>query len=148
MVAQGFTKIEGLDFSETYAPVARCLYFVTSRINPQAHGYRCSFHPRVFQGIVSTREREYTIYGFRLSKDTHTGVGRIGQRGLPLESMFRRRDHVAVILQATGFDRLIQAASSNNTCSIEHPNVEDYEGSNRAVTTCRLPIQTVGLSDN
>ena len=36
------------------------------------HGYRCSFHPRVFQGIVSTGEREYTIYGFRLSKDTHT----------------------------------------------------------------------------
>ena len=52
-----------------------CWYFVTSRINPQAHKYRCSFHPRVFQGIVSTREREYTIYGFRLSKDTHTSVG-------------------------------------------------------------------------
>ena len=75
LVAQGFTQIEGLDFGETYAPVARCWYFVTSRINPQAHGYRCSFHPRVFQGIVSTREREYTTYGFRLSKDTYTGVG-------------------------------------------------------------------------
>ena len=25
-----------------------CWYFVTSRINPQAHGYRCSFHLRVF----------------------------------------------------------------------------------------------------
>jgi hypothetical protein len=22
-----------------------------NRKNPQAHGYRCSFHPRVFQGI-------------------------------------------------------------------------------------------------
>ena len=43
-----------------------CWYFVTSRIDPQAHEYRCSFHPRVFQGIVSTEEREYTIYGFRL----------------------------------------------------------------------------------
>ena len=27
--------------------------------------------------------------------------------------MFRRRDHVAVILQATSFDRLIQADNSN-----------------------------------
>ena len=48
------------------------------------------------------------------SKDTHTGVGRIRQRGLPLESMFRRRDHVAVILRATGFDRLRQGDSSNH----------------------------------
>ena len=60
------------------------------------------------------------------SKDTHTGVGRIGQRGLRLESMFRRRDHVTVILRAIGFDRHIQADSSNNTCSIQYPNVEDY----------------------
>ena len=52
-----------------------CWYFVTSRINPQAHGYRCSFHPRVFQGIVSTGEHEYTIHGFMLYKDTHTDVG-------------------------------------------------------------------------
>ena len=43
-----------------------CWYFVTSRINPQAHGYCCSFHPRVFQGIVSIEEHEYAIYGFRL----------------------------------------------------------------------------------
>ena len=42
--------------------------------NLQAHGYRCSFHPRVFQDIVSTRESEYTTYEFRLSKDTHTLV--------------------------------------------------------------------------
>ena len=52
------------------------------------------------------------------SKDTHTGVERIRQSGLPLESMFRRRDHIAVILRATGFDWLIQADSSSNTCSI------------------------------
>ena len=90
------------------------------------HGYRCSFHPRVFQGIVSTGEHEYTIYGFRQSKDTHTDVERIGQRGLSLESMFRRRDHVAVILRATGFDRLIQADNSNNMCSIQYPDVKGY----------------------
>ena len=46
---------------------------------------------------------------------THTGVGRIGQRGLPLESIFRKRDHVVVILRAKGIDRLKQADSSNNT---------------------------------
>ena len=28
-----------------------------------------------------------------------------------------------------------------------NPNVEDYYGSNRAVTTCRLPLQTVGKGD-
>ena len=27
------------------------------------------------------------------------------------------------------------------------PNVEDYYGSNRAVTTCRLPLQTMGIVD-
>ena len=27
------------------------------------------------------------------------------------------------------------------------PNVEDYSGSDRAVTTCRLPLQTVGIVD-
>ena len=27
------------------------------------------------------------------------------------------------------------------------PNVEDYSGSDRAVTTCRLPLQTVGVVD-
>ena len=27
------------------------------------------------------------------------------------------------------------------------PNVEDYSGSNRAVTTCRLPLQTMGIVD-
>ena len=27
------------------------------------------------------------------------------------------------------------------------PNVEDYSGSNKAVTTCRLPLQTVGIVD-
>ena len=26
-------------------------------------------------------------------------------------------------------------------------NVEDYSGSDRAVTTCRLPLQTVGIVD-
>ena len=34
---------------------------------------------------------------------------------LDLESMPRRREHVAVILRATGFDRLIQADSSGNS---------------------------------
>ena len=28
------------------------------------------------------------------------------------------------------------------------PNVEDYSSSDRAVTTCRLPLQTVGIVDN
>ena len=27
------------------------------------------------------------------------------------------------------------------------PNVEDYSGSDEAVTTCRLPLQTVGIVD-
>ena len=27
------------------------------------------------------------------------------------------------------------------------PNVEDYSGSDRAVTTCRLPLQTVSIVD-
>ena len=27
------------------------------------------------------------------------------------------------------------------------PNVEDYSGSDKAVTTCRLPLQTVGKVD-
>jgi len=27
------------------------------------------------------------------------------------------------------------------------PNKEDYSGSDRAVTTCRLPLQTVGIVD-
>jgi len=36
-------------------------YFLTSWINPQAYGYRCSFHPKVFQGIVFTEEHEYII---------------------------------------------------------------------------------------
>ena len=97
------------------------------RINPQAHGYRCRFHPRVFQGIVFTGERECTIYGFRLIQG-HTRLGGKDKREdfLDLESMRRRRDHVAVILRATGFDRLIQADSSNNMCSIQYPNMEDY----------------------
>ena len=61
------------------------------------------------------------------SKDTHAGVGEIEERTLQdLESMFRRRVHIAVILRATSFDRLIQADSSNNTCSIQYPNVKDY----------------------
>jgi len=62
--------------------------------------------------------------------------------------MFRRRDHVAVILRAKGIDRLIQADSSNMMLYpiSEHGGL--LKGSNRAVTTCRLPLQTVGLSDN
>jgi hypothetical protein len=33
-------------------------YTTRSQINPQEHGYRCSFHPGVFQGIDFHRERE------------------------------------------------------------------------------------------
>ena len=29
------------------------LDILASRINPQAHGYRCSFHLRVFQGLLN-----------------------------------------------------------------------------------------------
>ena len=47
------------------------------------------FHPRVFQGIVSTKEREYTIYGFRQSKDTHTSV-----RGQERDDFLRSRIYV------------------------------------------------------
>ena len=31
---------------------ARVGIFKHTQINPQVHGYRCSFHPRVFQSIV------------------------------------------------------------------------------------------------
>src|SRR6185437_16194820 len=95
-----------------------CWYFVLSRINPQAHGYRCSFHPRVFQGIVSTEEREYAIYRFRLIQGHTRQCGKDRRENfLYLESMPRRRDHVAVILRAKGIDRLMQTSSSN-MCSI------------------------------
>ena len=105
----------------------RCWYFATSQINPQVLGYRCNFHPRVFQGIVSTEEREYAIYGFRLIKGHTCRCGKDRREELlDLESMPRRRDHVAVILRATGFDRLIQTDSSSKTCSIQYPNVKDY----------------------
>ena len=67
-----------------------CWYFVTSRIKSAMHWYRCSFHPRVFQDIISTGEREYTIYRFRLSKDTHTGVGGYGR-----EDFLRSRIYVS-----------------------------------------------------
>ena len=76
-----------------------CWYFVTSRINPQAHEYRCSFHPRVFQGIVSTEECEYAIYGFGLIQGHTRRCGEDRREDfLYLESMLRRRDHVTVIL--------------------------------------------------
>ena len=32
-------------------PAWHCWGILASRINPQAHGYRCSFHLRVFQGL-------------------------------------------------------------------------------------------------
>ena len=101
----------------TYTKMSQngCWYFVTSRINPQTHEYHCSFHPRVFQGIVSIEEREYPIYGFRLIQGhTRRCGGDRREDFLDLESMLRRRDHVAVILRATGFDPLIQADSSSN----------------------------------
>ena len=83
--------------------------------NLQAHGYRCSFHPRVFQGIVSTEDSEYTIYGFRLIQGHTRRCGEDRRENfLYLESM-PRRDHVAIILRATGLDRLIQADSSSNS---------------------------------
>ena len=101
-----------------------CWYFVTSRINPQAHGYRCSFHPRVFQGIVSTEEHEYAIYGFRLIQGHTRRCGEDRNEDfLYLESMPRRRDHIAVILRATSFDRLIQADSSSNSAL---PNIRTW----------------------
>jgi len=67
--------------------------------NPQAHGYRYSFHPRVFQGIVSTEKCEYAIYRFRLIQGHTRRCGENRREDfLYLESMPRRRDHVAVIL--------------------------------------------------
>jgi hypothetical protein len=35
-----------------------CWYSIRSQINPQVHGYCCSFHPGVFQGIDFFGERE------------------------------------------------------------------------------------------
>ena len=87
--------------------------------------------------------------GSSSSKDTHAGVEKTEERiFLYLESMPRRRDHIAVILRAKGIDRLIQADSSKMMLYpiSEHGGL--LKGSNRAVTTCRLPLQTVGLSDN
>ena len=82
--------------------------------NLQAHGYRCSFHPRVFHGIVSTEECEYAIYGFRLIQGHTRQCGEDRRENfLYLESMPGRRDHVAVILRVKGIDQLIQADSSN-----------------------------------
>ena len=76
---------------------------------------RCTFHLGVFQGIVSTGEREYTIYGIKLIQGHTRRCGEDRSEDfLYLESMPRRRDHVAVILRATGFDQLIQADSSSN----------------------------------
>ena len=117
--------------------------------NPQAHGYRCSSHPGVVQGIISIEECEYTIYGFRLIQE-HTRRSGEDRRldFLDLESIPRRRDHVAVILRANGIDRIIQADCSN---MMLYPISECgglLKGSNRAVTTCRLPLQTMGLSEN
>ena len=80
------------------------------------HIYHCSFHLKIFQGIVSTEEREYAIYGFRLIQGHTRRCGEDKREDfLYLESMSRRRDHVAVILRAKGIDRLKQADSSNNT---------------------------------
>jgi hypothetical protein len=38
-----------------------CEYTTRSQNNPQAHGYRCSFHPGLFQGIDFLREHEVYI---------------------------------------------------------------------------------------
>ena len=37
---------------EFSAPTTAISIFKHTQINPQAYGYRCSFHPEVFQGIV------------------------------------------------------------------------------------------------
>ena len=49
------------------------------------------------------------------SKDTHRRGEDRREDFLDLESMPRRRDHVTVILRATGLDWLIQADSSSNS---------------------------------
>ena len=56
---------------------------------------------------VSTLSR-----GLGSSKNTHAGVEKTEERIFYLESMPKRRDHVAVILRAKGVDQLIQADSS------------------------------------
>jgi hypothetical protein len=38
--------------------------------------YHCSFHLRIFQGIVSTEERVYTLLGSVSSKDTTLARGK------------------------------------------------------------------------
>ena len=64
-----------------------------------------AFTQKVFQDIVSTDKREYAIYGFRLIQGHTRRCGKDRREDfLDLESMPRRRDHVAVILRATGFD--------------------------------------------
>src|SRR6185437_12008922 len=94
--------------------------------NPKGTGKRFSFPPRIFQGIVSTEEREYAIYRFRFIQGHTRRCGEDRREDfLYLESMPRRRDHVAVILRAKGVDRIIQADSSN-LCSIQYPDEEDY----------------------
>ena len=58
------------------------------------------------------------------SKDTHTGVGEIGQRGLPkIQNLCLEEEILRLILRAPGLDWLIQA-SSYGVGSILYPNVE------------------------
>jgi hypothetical protein len=44
-------------------------YFRITRINPQAHGYHCSFHLRVFQGY-RIQGNVYALTSYSRSKDT------------------------------------------------------------------------------
>ena len=62
---------------ECTAGRGRLLGILASRKNLQAHGYHCSFHLRVFQGLSNPMECEYDIYGSGTSKDT-TPVGSRG----------------------------------------------------------------------
>jgi len=48
-----FSDDEEADFPDQIAQLALdpVRYFKRKQKNPQAHGYRCSFHPGVFQSI-------------------------------------------------------------------------------------------------
>jgi hypothetical protein len=53
-------KLVGVSYIVTkFAMTPESLWYnIRSQINPQAHGYHCSFHPEVFQGINFLGERE------------------------------------------------------------------------------------------
>ena len=53
------------------------LGILASRINPQAHEYRFSFHLRVFQGLSNPREHVCTNFYSSQSKDIPKQVARV-----------------------------------------------------------------------